>query len=89
MVKVLEDQGRHGLETGDCVTFSRVRGLDGMLKADQKYEVKVTGPHTFELVGVDASGCSEPATQVRGTAFGEGELIMRQLFRQLRTSHFR
>jgi len=63
VVKVLEDQGRHGLETGDSVTFSRVRGLDGLLKADERYEVKVTGPHTFELVGVDASGCSEPATQ--------------------------
>ena len=29
LVKVLEDQGRHGLETGDRVTFSRVVGLDG------------------------------------------------------------
>ncbi|EJK77852.1 hypothetical protein THAOC_00284, partial [Thalassiosira oceanica] len=45
VVKVLEDQGRHGLETGDSVTFSRVRGLDGLLRADERYEVKVTGPH--------------------------------------------
>ena len=63
-VKVLEDQGRHGLETGDHVTFSKVRGLDGMFDdAKATYEVKVTGPFTFELVGVDCSNCSEPATQ--------------------------
>uniref|UniRef100_A0A7S4IAX6 E1 ubiquitin-activating enzyme n=2 Tax=Odontella aurita TaxID=265563 RepID=A0A7S4IAX6_9STRA len=64
VVKVLEDQGRHGLETGDCVTFSRVRGLDGALgDSSKQYEVKATGPFTFELVGLDLSGCSEPATQ--------------------------
>jgi len=63
-VKVLEDQGRHGLETGDRVIFSKVRGLDGMLgDATVSYEVKVTGPYTFELVGIDCSKCSEPATQ--------------------------
>lgn len=64
VVKVLEDQGRHGLETGDRVTFSKVKGLDGLL-SDSKatYEVKVTGPYTFELPEVDASGCAEPATQ--------------------------
>mmetsp|Transcript_2071 Transcript_2071/g.3691 ORF Transcript_2071/g.3691 Transcript_2071/m.3691 type:complete len:1061 (+) Transcript_2071:100-3282(+) len=65
VVKVLEDHGRHGLETGDHVTFSKVKGLDGLLSSDGKstYEVKVTGPFTFELPGMDASACSEPATQ--------------------------
>ncbi|KAL7540474.1 hypothetical protein ACHAWF_006692, partial [Thalassiosira exigua] len=64
VVKVLEDQGRHGLETGDCVALSKVRGLVGLLAdGDAKHKVKVTGPYTFELTGVDASGCSEPATQ--------------------------
>lgn len=66
VVKVLEDQGRHGLETGDRVVFSRVKGLDGLLSSDDgdsSYEVKVTGPFTFELPRVDASACSEPATQ--------------------------
>mmetsp|Transcript_1680 Transcript_1680/g.3589 ORF Transcript_1680/g.3589 Transcript_1680/m.3589 type:complete len:1058 (-) Transcript_1680:364-3537(-) len=64
VVKVLEDHGRHGLETGDHVTFSKVKGLDGLV-SDSKatYEVKVTGPFTFELPGVDASACSEPAMQ--------------------------
>jgi ubiquitin-activating enzyme E1 len=63
LVKVLEDQGRHGLETGDRVTFSRVVGLGGMLDGDASHEVRVTGPFTFELPGVDASSCAEPATQ--------------------------
>jgi len=64
VVKVLEDQGRHGLETGDHVTFSKVKGLDGLLSdSNAKHEVKVTGPFTFELTGVDASACSEPSTQ--------------------------
>lgn len=66
LVKVLEDHGRHGLETGDRVTFSKVVGLDGLLSsedANASYEVHVTGPFTFELTGVDASKCTEPATQ--------------------------
>ena len=62
-VKVLEDQGRHGLETGDCVTFSRVKGLDGTFDTTKEYEVKATGPYTFELIGVDLSTCHTPGTQ--------------------------
>ena len=67
LVKVLEDHGRHGLETGDRVTFSRVVGLDNILSsgddANASYEVRVTGPFTFELPEVDASSCAQPATQ--------------------------
>eukprot|EP00555_Chaetoceros_dichaeta_P008494 CAMPEP_0198260128 /NCGR_PEP_ID=MMETSP1447-20131203/9155_1 /TAXON_ID=420782 /ORGANISM="Chaetoceros dichaeta, Strain CCMP1751" /LENGTH=1049 /DNA_ID=CAMNT_0043947705 /DNA_START=170 /DNA_END=3319 /DNA_ORIENTATION=+ len=68
-VKVLEDHGRHGLETGDCVTFSRVKGglvdeIDGLFDSPtEKYEVKSTGPFTFEIVGLDLSHCVAPATQ--------------------------
>lgn len=50
-VKVLEDQGRHGLETGDHVTFARLQGCP-WIEADKEYEVLVTGPFTFELPGV-------------------------------------
>jgi len=63
MVKVLEDQGRHGLETGDFVTFSRVKGLDDAFDTTKEYEIKSTGPYTFELVGVDLSGVSAAGTQ--------------------------
>lgn len=64
-VKVLEDQGRHGMESGDFVKFSRVKGLDGVMddEPDKEYEIKVTGPYTFELVGLDLSYVSTPASQ--------------------------
>jgi ubiquitin-activating enzyme E1 len=50
VVKVLEDQGRHGLETGDMVIFARLKGLPG-LETNKNYEVNVTGPYTFEIDG--------------------------------------
>jgi len=53
VVKVLEDQGRHGLETGDKVTFARLQGVP--LESNKEYTVKVTGPFTFELPDVDLS----------------------------------
>eukprot|EP00533_Pseudo-nitzschia_delicatissima_P000361 CAMPEP_0116082952 /NCGR_PEP_ID=MMETSP0327-20121206/3005_1 /TAXON_ID=44447 /ORGANISM="Pseudo-nitzschia delicatissima, Strain B596" /LENGTH=1052 /DNA_ID=CAMNT_0003573789 /DNA_START=54 /DNA_END=3212 /DNA_ORIENTATION=- len=53
VVKVLEDQGRHGLETGDTVTFARLKNLPG-LETNKNYKVKVTGPYMFEIeVGSD------------------------------------
>lgn len=57
VVKVLEDHGRHGLETGDKVQFARLQGVPG-LSTDQEYSVHVTGPYTFELPGVDLSSSS-------------------------------
>jgi len=64
VVKVLEDHGRHGLETGNFVKFSRVKGLDGKLSDSSKeYEINVTGPYTFELVGLDLSKVKEAASQ--------------------------
>mmetsp|Transcript_29633 Transcript_29633/g.48896 ORF Transcript_29633/g.48896 Transcript_29633/m.48896 type:complete len:1094 (+) Transcript_29633:153-3434(+) len=66
-VKVLEDQGRHGLETGDFVQFSRLKGFDDTdtdtvnknttlpLQENTHYEIKATGPFTFELLGLDWS----------------------------------
>jgi ubiquitin-activating enzyme E1 len=65
-VKVLEDQGRHGLETGDYVTFSRVKGLDGQFDCSKEYKVISTGPYTFELDGVDLSHISEENSGTQG-----------------------
>ena len=62
-VKVLEDHGRHGLETGDFVTFSRVKGLDDKFDASKEYKITSTGPYTFSLDGVDLTGCSAHGTQ--------------------------
>jgi ubiquitin-activating enzyme E1 len=50
VIKVLEDHGRHGLETGDVVTFSRLLGIPtSIIDPTQEYKVKVTGPFTFEI----------------------------------------
>jgi len=62
VVKVLEDQGRHGLESGDMVTFARLKGLPG-LETNKNYEVNVTGPYMFEIEGEpskDVSVAGEP-----------------------------
>jgi ubiquitin-activating enzyme E1 len=65
VVKVLEDQGRHGLETGDFVTFGRLKGVEG-LEEKKEYEIKSTGPFTFELVGVDLSGNAATGASQQG-----------------------
>ena len=44
--KVLEDQGRHGLESGDVVKFSKVKHEK---LADKDFPIKVTGPFTFTV----------------------------------------
>ena len=59
VVKVLEDQGRHGLETGDTVRFSRVQGMPELNETE--HEIKSTGPYTFEIG--DCSGFGSAATQ--------------------------
>lgn len=59
VVKVLEDHGRHGLETGDVVKFSRVKGMPEI--DNTEHEVKVTGPFTFEIS--DTSSFTGSATQ--------------------------
>lgn len=48
VVKVLEDQGRHGLESGDVITLARLKNIEG-LETGKEYTVHVTGPFTFEI----------------------------------------
>lgn len=62
VIKVLEDHGRHGLETGDFVQFARLKHVEG-LEETKQYEVKSTGPFTFELVGVDLSAAESNPNQ--------------------------
>mmetsp|Transcript_15256 Transcript_15256/g.42239 ORF Transcript_15256/g.42239 Transcript_15256/m.42239 type:complete len:1050 (+) Transcript_15256:121-3270(+) len=67
VVKVLEDQGRHGLETGDKVTFARLRGdVEGFLEDNKEYDVNVTGPFTFELPGVDLTQMKVTGSTTQG-----------------------
>merc|ERR1711936_1217770 len=41
------DETRHGLEDGDVVKFSEVRGMTEI--NDQEFKIKVTGPYTFRI----------------------------------------
>ncbi|KAL7581830.1 hypothetical protein ACA910_022351 [Epithemia clementina (nom. ined.)] len=66
VVKVLEDQGRHGLETGDKVTFARLQGLEGFLEEGKEYLVEATGPYTFSLPGVDLSNMPTSSASHQG-----------------------
>jgi len=61
VVKVLEDLGRHNLESGDVVQLNRVKGMPHL--NDTSYKVRSTGPFTFELLECDTSSCSENASQ--------------------------
>jgi ubiquitin-activating enzyme E1 len=62
VVKVLEDQGRHNLETGDVISLARVKGMPGFDES-RHYTIKSTGPYTFELQDCDFSNMPTPATQ--------------------------
>ncbi|CDH55984.1 poly rna transport protein [Lichtheimia corymbifera JMRC:FSU:9682] len=42
------DETRHGLEDGDYVTFTEVKGMDG-LNSSAPRKVKVLGPYTFSI----------------------------------------
>jgi ubiquitin-activating enzyme E1 len=70
VVKVLEDQGRHELESGDFVTFARLKGVKGSITSsgNKEYKVHVTGPFTFQIPGetvVDSDSQQGYITQVK------------------------
>lgn len=47
-VVTVHDESRHGLEDGDFVTFSEVKGMDG-LNSSEPRQIKVLGPYTFSI----------------------------------------
>ncbi|KAF9882940.1 hypothetical protein FE257_004875 [Aspergillus nanangensis] len=49
------DETRHGLEDGDFVTFSEVKGMDGLNNSDPR-KVTVKGPYTFSIGDVSDLG---------------------------------
>jgi len=49
------DETRHGLEDGDCVTFSEVGGMEALNGCEPR-PVKVTGPYSFTIEGVETFG---------------------------------
>jgi len=61
--KVLEDQGRHGLENGDHVRFSKVK--HEMLNDETTFPVNVTGPFTF-TIDVDVGMAKDDVVATQG-----------------------
>lgn len=49
------DESRHGLEDGDFVTFTEVKGMEGLNNAAPK-KVTVKGPYTFSIGDVSGLG---------------------------------
>ena len=49
------DEGRHGLEDGDYVSFAEVGGMPALNAAEPR-PVKVTGPYTFSVTGCEGMG---------------------------------
>ncbi|KAL1971292.1 hypothetical protein VTN77DRAFT_244 [Rasamsonia byssochlamydoides] len=49
------DESRHGLEDGDYVTFTEVKGMEGLNNSDPR-KVTVKGPYTFSIGDVSGLG---------------------------------
>jgi ubiquitin-activating enzyme E1 len=49
------DESRHGLEDGDYVTFTEVKGMEGLNNADPR-KVTVKGPYSFSIGDVSGLG---------------------------------
>ncbi|KAF4509164.1 hypothetical protein G6O67_005455 [Ophiocordyceps sinensis] len=49
------DETRHGLEDGDCVTFSEVEGMEGLNGCEPR-RITVKGPYTFSIGDVSGLG---------------------------------
>lgn len=65
------DETRHGLEDGDYVTFSEIKGMEGLNNADPR-KVTVKGPYTFSIGDVTGLGTYESGglyTQVKMPKF--------------------
>lgn len=54
LVSTLEET-RHGLEDGDFVTFSEIKGMEGLNSSDPR-KITVKGPYTFSIGDVSGLG---------------------------------
>ncbi|EEP75519.1 ubiquitin-activating enzyme E1 1 [Uncinocarpus reesii 1704] len=65
------DETRHGLEDGDYVTFTEIKGMEGLNNADPR-KVTVKGPYTFSIGDVSGLGTYQSGglfTQVKMPKF--------------------
>lgn len=49
------DETRHGLEDGDYVVFSEIKGMEGLNGAEPR-KVTVKGPYTFSIGDTNSLG---------------------------------
>ncbi|KAJ1675270.1 E1 ubiquitin-activating protein [Spiromyces aspiralis] len=71
-------EARHGLSNGDFVTFSKVKGLEGLNDCGP-LEVKVTSPHSFSVGKVAVTGEHKP-----GGVFEQVKMPVTLHFKSLR-----
>lgn len=75
------DETRHGLEDGDYVTFTEVKGMEGLNNSDPR-KVTVKGPYTFTIGDVSGLGRYEGGglfTQVKMPKFIDFQPFEEQL----------
>jgi ubiquitin-activating enzyme E1 len=75
------DESRHGLEDGDYVTFTEIKGLEGLNNSDPR-KVTVKGPYTFSIGDVSGLGNYEGGglfTQVKMPKFLDFQPLREQL----------
>ncbi|PGH11735.1 hypothetical protein AJ80_06996 [Polytolypa hystricis UAMH7299] len=80
LVSALDDT-RHGLEDGDYVTFSEIKGMEGLNDADPR-KVTVKGPYTFSIGDVSGLGTYQSGglfTQVKMPKFVDFQPFSQQL----------
>lgn len=75
------DESRHGLEDGDYVTFTEVKGMDGLNNSAPR-KVTVKGPYTFHIGDVSGLGTYQSGgifTQVKMPKFVDYQPLEEQL----------
>ncbi|THC92753.1 hypothetical protein EYZ11_007771 [Aspergillus tanneri] len=75
------DETRHGLEDGDFVTFTEVKGMEGLNDSDPR-KVTVKGPYTFSIGDVSGLGTYKEGglfTQVKMPKFVDFQPLDEQL----------
>lgn len=80
LVSTLEET-RHGLEDGDFVTFTEIKGMEGLNDADPR-KVTVNGPYTFSIGDVSGLGTYQSGglfTQVKMPKFVDFQTFGEQL----------
>ena len=76
------DETRHGLEDGDFVTFTEVKGMEGLNNSAPRKVVNVKGPYTFEIGDVSGLGTYQGGgifTQVKMPKFVDFKPLDEQL----------